>query len=783
VEGVILMEKRKLMISLVLLAIVLIVFSSLAFAMRTFVVEETDLVSLSIEANDPDSDEISYNYTSPLNENGEWQTGYDDAGEYLIDIYATDGQNVVSETVKIIVVEKNRVPIATIDHIYFKENDIINITEYFMDPDGDELNFRFQSERFDESGKWHTDYDDAGEYNIKFVASDGKVESEINIIISIEETNQPPTITSVFSDLDIIEVAEDDTFEFSASAADYDSQEVTFEWRVDGTIVSEEGFGEKYFSYEDEGEHILLLTISDGELKTERTWVLDVMKKNRRPRMGDLQMSVYETEIVTLDLPKKDIDGDKLTYELDSIFDEFKWQTGYEDSGNHTFRGIVSDGLLEKEFEINIEVLGLDRAPKINEVEVMDAWEGSVLEWTFEIEDPDGDILNYELNGLPDGATFDMNEGKITWDVPYEYVQRRESRFTNYLNLLRVEHQFLDYKESLIEIDVCGENLCSQTEVILRVHNTNRAPEFVETYDQYVDETGKVAPFIKAIDPDGDIVQYSFSEPLGKDGIWKTGYNDEGEYVVAVSASDGYLNDNEEILIVIANNNRLPELEIKDDKIKVKEGQEVKIKFKYEDADNDNLLITVKDAPSNSELNLTSKTFTWTPDFDTVNSDNDVENKGIFTQELVFEINDGKDITERTATVIVRDVNRLSVIKEVSSLEGNNLITDVPVKFFIEIEDLDNDELSYTWSFSGFGQEDIVGSDIIMRTFKTSGEKWVKVVVSDGFDTIEHKWEFVVEQGPKQKRLVLKKKPVVTSPIPTEPEMPTYGRYVIEWYD
>src|SRR3989338_3178201 len=56
------------------------------------IVEETELVSLVPTANDPDADLLAYTFTSPLNENGEWQTTYGNAGEYTVTITASDGE-------------------------------------------------------------------------------------------------------------------------------------------------------------------------------------------------------------------------------------------------------------------------------------------------------------------------------------------------------------------------------------------------------------------------------------------------------------------------------------------------------------------------------------------------------------------------------------------------------------------------------------------------------------------------------------------------------------------
>ena len=50
-------------------------------------------MQFTVSAVDPDGDPIVYNFTQPLDEKGEWQTGDGDAGEYIVTVYASDGKS------------------------------------------------------------------------------------------------------------------------------------------------------------------------------------------------------------------------------------------------------------------------------------------------------------------------------------------------------------------------------------------------------------------------------------------------------------------------------------------------------------------------------------------------------------------------------------------------------------------------------------------------------------------------------------------------------------------
>jgi parallel beta-helix repeat protein len=72
---------------------------------------EGDLVKINYTVTDPDNDNISIYFTSPLDQNGEWQTKYGDAGSYNATITVTDGKHNVTETILIQVNETLECPL------------------------------------------------------------------------------------------------------------------------------------------------------------------------------------------------------------------------------------------------------------------------------------------------------------------------------------------------------------------------------------------------------------------------------------------------------------------------------------------------------------------------------------------------------------------------------------------------------------------------------------------------------------------------------------------------
>jgi nitrogen fixation protein FixH len=89
-------------------------------------------------------------------------------------------------------------------------------------------------------------------------------------------------------------------------------------------------------------------------------------------------------------------------------------------------------------------------------------------------------------------------------------------------------------------------------------------------------------PNLKATDPDGDKITYTFSAPLNVKGEWQTKEGDAGEKTVTITASDGLNEISQDVKIVIEQLNKAPVMEKIAD-IKVNEGETVKFSPKVVD--------------------------------------------------------------------------------------------------------------------------------------------------------------------------------------------------------
>lgn len=156
---------------------------------------EGDLVSFpNLEAVDPEGQPISYTFTAPLNEKGEWKTKKGDAGEYLVKVTASDGVNTAVQNVLIIVKPNNanHPPVLTLDKKEYrvKEGEILKISASTTDEDNDNVTITYEG--FMNSDTRKINFDEAGTHKVIVKASDGKITVKKEVTVIVEDVNRPP---------------------------------------------------------------------------------------------------------------------------------------------------------------------------------------------------------------------------------------------------------------------------------------------------------------------------------------------------------------------------------------------------------------------------------------------------------------------------------------------------------------------------------------------------------------------------------------------------------------
>lgn len=253
------------------------------------------------------------------------------------------------------------------------------------------------------------------------------------------------------------------------------------------------------------------------------------------------------------------------------------------------------------------------------------------------------------------------------------------------------------------------------TEEVVLPEETGNIPEG-SLQEVRVRENEVVRLRVKVADPDGDNVTYRFSGPLNQEGIWKTSYGDAGEYLATITATDGRLQTEKTVKIIVERVNVPPVIERLVD-LRVRESERIAFQPKVSDPNNDPVTVTVSEP-------LASGSFTT-----------DHTSAGEYL--VTVTATDGELTSEATFKVFVADVNVLpevSGLQETLRVKEGEVVTIKPT-----VSDLDGDPVTIA-----IGEP--VGDDGTWETAYTAhGEYTVLVTVSDGKDTVQRKVALTVE--------------------------------------
>ncbi len=320
------------------------------------VYREGDLIEFDPIGLDPDGDVITYSYSRPLDEKGQWQTGIGDAGTYLVTIAASDGKTEVEKKVIILVLSANRAPtIDGLEDMTVAEGDLVVLKPKVFDYNGDDVSVIY-SKPFNENGEWQTDYDDSGVYVAKVSVNDGVTTVEEQITIIVHNENRAPVLASLTE----ISALAGDLVTLVPTATDADGDTVVFSFEEplssDGTWQTSDA---------DEGTHIVTVSATDGKESTSSTVSVVLGHKNKAPVISLADVRVEETENIVLNPMVSDPEGDSYAVTFSEPFDVHgTWQTDYDDSGVYTVTVTATDSSgASNSVDIQVTVTNKNRAP------------------------------------------------------------------------------------------------------------------------------------------------------------------------------------------------------------------------------------------------------------------------------------------------------------------------------------------------------------------------------------------------------------------------------------
>lgn len=345
---------------------------------------ETQTIKLLPQAFDPEGNQLVFTFSHPFNSSGEWQTKVGDAGDYVVNVTASDGVDEVTRAIRITIKNLNRAPVlGKINDISVLEGETIVVNPLAVDPDGDQLTYEYSG--YLTGPRKETGFEDAGIYEASVKVSDGELSDTQKFKIEVINVNRLPVVESVGN----IIAVEGDVIEVKPSATDPDGDKLTFSYsggkfNASGVWATKVG---------DEGVYDVSLAVSDGQDVVTDTFTVLIQPKNKAPefvKVGgkaaeqDMKFVVDENSTLELLVEATDPEGDEITYSVSGALPigskfnantrTFSWTpdyetvTGQEGSKDFTVTLKISDGFIEKTLPFRVTVINVNRPPKFLDI-------------------------------------------------------------------------------------------------------------------------------------------------------------------------------------------------------------------------------------------------------------------------------------------------------------------------------------------------------------------------------------------------------------------------------
>jgi len=165
--------------------------------------------------------------------------------------------------------------------------------------------------------------------------------------------------------------------------------------------------------------HSLPVTITNSQIIT-----------NHQPIFNNPgNRTVNEEALLSFTLSALDADGDPLTFSASNLpsgasFNAatraFSWRPSASQVGVYSdILFSVTDNYFTIDQKISITVLNVNQSPVLGTISNQSVGEGSLLNFTVNGSDPDGDTLTYSASNLPAGSTFNTATHTFSWTPTY----------------------------------------------------------------------------------------------------------------------------------------------------------------------------------------------------------------------------------------------------------------------------------------------------------------------------------------------------------------------------
>ena len=716
-------------------------------------VSENQTSALTISATDEDNDTLSYSvsgsdadYFTVNSITGvmtfKETADYERKAMHYITAVASDGINIGTAQIIIIVTNEEEVPVITGFTASIDENveigtvvgtivvedsgDVVSTTSATFTL-SDTTNFSVNS-----SGQITTnspiDYETTPIHNLTAYSTNmvGN-SSDVNVTININNINDNAPIITSMTD---VTVNENELTAVELNAVDLDGNILTYS--LSGTdassfIVTNTGvvsFNTAPDYESGKTSYLFIATVDDGLYDVNQSIIINIENVNEffpsAPSTIVVNVNENQTEAITLSATDADY-NDTLTYSISgtdaSYFDldsssglvTFKTTSDYETKQSYTFLATINDGLHDIYQGVTINLNNVNDNLPVFTSDIptyVYVSENQTAVATLSATDDDNDTLSYGVSGSEaDYFSVNSSTGIITFKDPTDY-ERKAMHYIR-VNVSDVEH-----------------NVSAQKIII--VTNTEEVP-VIENFTASIDENLSIGTIVGTISMTdvgdslsvGTSMAFTLSDTtsfsIDNAGQITTNSNIDYENITSHSLSAYATNnvgDSTDVNVTININNlndNIPAFE--NTTASVSENQTDAISLNVTDADNDSLTYTLSGTDANSFSVDSNGVVTF-------NSAPDYEVKQLYTFSVTA--NDGLHDVLETITINITNINEFApIITNSATVSINENQTDA---ITIVATDADyNDTLTYSISGTDVSYFNIDSSNGVV-TFKTTSD-------------------------------------------------------------
>ncbi|MBI2649923.1 Ig-like domain-containing protein [Candidatus Woesearchaeota archaeon] len=545
-----------------LLVTIFLVLPPIVFSIPTFTIQETEKVSLQANATDPDSDKITTTYTSPLNENGEWQTTYGDAGEYTATVTASDGTTSVSEDVLIVVKKKEETPaiesFAPAQEMpTIKETESIGFSVLATDLNKDELEYKwFLDGKEAKEGNeytYGTTYNDGGSHEIRVEISDGTTSISKEWDVDVENVDVEGLLDGIedaaFNENEIVKLKLPDFEKYGMVYSISEPVGSKNEWQT---------------GYNDAGNYDVKIHAEGKGFSGDKTVKVIVNDVDRTLIFESIGNKVLnENEEIKITLNAHDDDNDEITYSAENLPEDaefegnvFTWKTSYYTVKKDGFVDRLLDKfrILSKSFYVRFTASSKDKKIVQNIIiTVKDVNRAPVLEDIEPITINEGDTLRIAPNA------YDLDGDRV------------KLGYSGFINTDTFKSGFDDAGAYNVKVTASDGTLETSKLVQVNIKQSNRAPVFEKIGKISSMEGDNIAVLLNAHDPDNDEITYSVDNQLegyslkGNAFLWTPSYDiankkETKKFDIVFVASDDKAETRQIAKAEVTDKNRAPKI-------------------------------------------------------------------------------------------------------------------------------------------------------------------------------------------------------------------------------